>query len=135
MRLAVAFMRLAAHVDIVNLHGFSRKTMLFVGLSRLFGKACQIDDRYPELDDGFDALYRLVAAAVEPRSQGLVPRDDDSPSMLQVRQRNHPLNTPSYRDIEGRVAGVELLEKPEALLSRRAREPEARGLGIAAGDG
>jgi hypothetical protein len=64
-----------------------------------------------------------------------VPRDDDSPSMLQVRQRNHPLNTPSYRDIEGRVAGVELLEKPEALLSRRAREPEARGLGIAAGDG
>ena len=39
LRLAVAFMRLAAHVDIVNLHGFSRKTMLFVGLSRLFGKA------------------------------------------------------------------------------------------------
>jgi glycosyltransferase involved in cell wall biosynthesis len=38
LRLALAFVRLAGHIDVVNLHGFSRKAMLLVALSRLFGK-------------------------------------------------------------------------------------------------
>lgn len=37
-RLTVAFAQLAGRFDIVNLHGFSRKAVLFVALSRLFGK-------------------------------------------------------------------------------------------------
>jgi glycosyltransferase involved in cell wall biosynthesis len=37
-RLALAFVGLARHIDIVNLHGFSRKAILLVALSRLFGK-------------------------------------------------------------------------------------------------
>jgi hypothetical protein len=38
IRLALAFVRSASHIDIVNLHGFSRKAILLVALSRLFGK-------------------------------------------------------------------------------------------------
>jgi glycosyltransferase involved in cell wall biosynthesis len=37
-RLALVFVRLAARVDLVNLHGFSRKAILLVVLSRLFRK-------------------------------------------------------------------------------------------------
>ena len=38
IRLALAFLRFSRRVDIVNLHGFSRKAILVVALSRLFGK-------------------------------------------------------------------------------------------------
>ena len=38
VRLALAFVRSASQIDIVNLHGFSRKAILLVALSRLFGK-------------------------------------------------------------------------------------------------
>jgi glycosyltransferase involved in cell wall biosynthesis len=38
IRFAAAFARLAPRVDIVNLHGFSRKAIMLVALSRLFGK-------------------------------------------------------------------------------------------------
>jgi glycosyltransferase involved in cell wall biosynthesis len=37
-RLALAFVQSASRIDIVNLHGFSRKAILLVALSRLFGK-------------------------------------------------------------------------------------------------
>lgn len=38
IRLALAFVQSASRIDIVNLHGFSRKAILLVALSRLFGK-------------------------------------------------------------------------------------------------
>jgi glycosyltransferase involved in cell wall biosynthesis len=38
IRLACAFIRSASRVDVVNLHGFSRKAILIVALSRLFRK-------------------------------------------------------------------------------------------------
>jgi glycosyltransferase involved in cell wall biosynthesis len=38
LRLALGFTRVAAHIDVVNLHGFSRKAILLVVLSRLFRK-------------------------------------------------------------------------------------------------
>ncbi|HJZ78049.1 MAG TPA: glycosyltransferase family 4 protein [Vicinamibacterales bacterium] len=37
-RLALAFARRARRIDVVNLHGFSRKAILLVALCRLFGK-------------------------------------------------------------------------------------------------
>jgi len=38
LRLALAFTRFASHIDVVNLHGFSRKAILLVALSRVFRK-------------------------------------------------------------------------------------------------
>jgi glycosyltransferase involved in cell wall biosynthesis len=39
VRIVAAFLRLAPRFDIVNLHGFSRKAILLVALSRLLGKS------------------------------------------------------------------------------------------------
>ena len=38
LRIGAAFLRLAPRFDIVNVHGFSRKTVLITALSRLLGK-------------------------------------------------------------------------------------------------
>jgi len=38
-RIIVAFLEVARRIDVVNLHGFSRKAILLVALSRLFGKS------------------------------------------------------------------------------------------------
>ena len=85
------------------------------------GQHRQIDGRNAQRDLGLHDLKRLSINLDERGSQRFVPLDNLKEGLFDQFSRQVALDAPPHRDVQGRIAGFELVQQPEALLRQGGR--------------